>query len=99
TRKEFPINRYIGRKKVDKMLGYYTQMKNDNQVRIVSPNQFAWADGNDAPHYEGTGTDSFTFQPYACKRYGYVEVLGMLAVEQGAWDVLGQASRMRFSQG
>jgi hypothetical protein len=99
TRSEFPINRYVNRRKVDKMIGYYAAMKNDNQVRIVGPEQFYWADGSDAPQYEGTGTDSFTFTPYTAKRYAYVERLGELGVQQGSWDVLGQASRMRFSQG
>jgi hypothetical protein len=99
NRTEFPINRYIGRKKVDKEKGFYTQMKNDNQARFTSPAQFIWQDGNDAPKILGTGSDSFTFPAYSTLRYCYPEQLGYLAVEQGSWDVLGQASRLRTMQG
>lgn len=99
TRKEFPINRYVNVRKVDKEVGYYTQMRNDNQVRFTSPAQFVWADGADAPQVLGTGTDSFIFAPYSTNRYAYVSRLGYLSVEQGSWDILGQATRMRSSQG
>lgn len=99
TRKEWPINRYVPFVKVDKQVGYYVQMKNDNQVRITSQDQFFWADGNDAPKYLGTGGDSFEFLPYTAARYAYTQELGYLAVEQGSWDILGQATRMRASQG
>jgi hypothetical protein len=98
ARSEFPINRYIGRRKVDKMVGYWRQMKNDNQVRAVRPEDFYWPIGNDAPKLT-TGNDAFTFQPYACKRYGYVSELGYEDVEQGAWDVLAETSMYRQSQG
>lgn len=97
-RSEYPINRYIARRKVPRQKDYYRVMKNDNQVRAIRPQDFYWADGNDAPMLTD-GNDQFTYQPYYAKRYAYTSQLGYLGVEQGAWDVLGETSQFRMAQG
>jgi hypothetical protein len=74
------------------MKGYYIKMRNDSQGRYVNASDSAWADGNDAPT-STYGNDQFLFPEYSCERHGYAKRLGYLAVEQGAWDVLDQASR------
>lgn len=68
-------------------------MRNDNQGRVVNVSDVNWPDGNDAPETL-YGNDQFDFQEFNCSRYNYPRRLGYLAVEQGAWDILGQASRL-----
>lgn len=97
-RSEFPINRYCARRKVPRQSDYYRVMKNDNQVRAIRPEDFFWADGNDAPQITDDN-DQFTYVPYFAKRYAYTSQLGYLGVEQGAWDVLGETTQYRMSQG
>lgn len=89
----FPLNRYINLRKVEKMRGYYVNMKNDGQGRVVNTTDIVWPDGNDQPETI-YGNDQFDFPPYECVRTAITKRLGFLGVEQGAWDLLDQASRM-----
>lgn len=89
----FPINKYINVRKVDKQKGYYVKMRNDNQGRVVSTTDVIWPDGNDAPETLYSN-DQFDYPQFSCNRYAYVKRYGYLAVDQGAWDILDQGSRL-----
>jgi len=95
---KFPINRYINVRKVDKMLGYYVQMRNDGQARFVNEQDVLWPDGNDAPVLN-YGTDEFDFKSYACVRRAYTARLGYLGVDQAAWYILAQQARFKAQLG
>lgn len=89
----FPITKYVNLRKTDKQLGYYISMRNDGQGRIVNTNDSVWPDGNDAPETL-YGNDQFEYPAFSCIRRAYVKRYGYLGVDQGAWDLLDQGSRM-----
>jgi hypothetical protein len=89
---KFPIVKYTGFRKVDKMKGYFPVFQNSDQARSInSPQQYFWQDGGDAPTVQD-GNDPYDFQEFNCKRYAYTKQIGWLASEQAQWDLMGQAS-------
>ena len=94
----FPLLKYTIITKVEKQVGYYIKMANQSQVRVVhNPNDFVWADGNDAP--KGTvNNQQFDFPQYTCQRFSYPFRLGYMAVDQAGWDILDQAAAYQAMQ-
>jgi hypothetical protein len=94
---KFPLVQYIDYRQVDKQVGYYVRMLNDNQVRIIDDTDNIWADGADTPLWTD-GTDSFTFPQFRCVRRRQPKRLGHLAIDQAGWDIVDQASRLEAMQ-
>lgn len=97
--KKFPVNQYIQIVPVKKMAGYYQRMTVEEAGRILYTDlrNFVWADGQPAP--EGNdGTESFSWEPFATKRYAYPFLLGDLTIEQASWNILAQHSSIKSRQ-
>lgn len=93
------INEYTQLIKTPKVVGAYRKLGNDQPVRVVNPNEFAWADEQDAP----SGTHNHlpsTFVPFATQRFAYPFRLGWRLIENVApdWKILASHSDMAVSQ-
>jgi hypothetical protein len=96
---KFPIVRYTGVRKVDKMRGYFVKFQNSDQARVInSPQQYFWQDSADAPTVQD-GNDAYDFHQFSAKRYAYTKQIGYLGAEQAAWDLLGQATMFSVMKG
>lgn len=91
----FHLNDYAGVRKVDKDSGYYLSLKSEEAARIINSNgeDQAWYDGSEARTGE-TDTESHQFSSYNCKRYQYPFTLGYKAVQQAAWDIIGEHAKI-----
>lgn len=94
---KFPLAQYCDYRVVDKQVGYWVRMQNNTQVMVLNDNDNLFADGSDSPKIID-GNDEFTFPGYKCVRRRLPKMLGNLAIEQGAWDILGQAARLSAMQ-
>lgn len=94
---KFALNRYTDIRKVDKQKGYFVQMKNDGQARVVSDTDNIWPEGTDSPKVI-EGTDQHEFGQYNCVRRRLPKMLGYLSVEQAGWDILDQEARFLAMQ-
>lgn len=93
----FPLNRYVGFKKVDKSVGYYLNITAEEAGRVVAQQDYAWPDGQEAPAGHD-GTESHEFLAYTTKRFSYAYNLGDKAVNQATWDVLAAHGRIKAQQ-
>lgn len=89
----FPLNRYVGFKKVDKSVGYYLKITPEEAGRVVKQEDYAFPDGQDAPNGHD-GTESFAFLPYSTDRFAYPYTLGDKAVSQATWDIIATHGRI-----
>ena len=93
----FPINKYVGFKKVDKSVGYYLNITAEEAARVVSQQDYAWPEGQDAPSGHD-GTEKFEFLAYTTKRFSYAYNLGDKTVAQATWDILATHGRIKAQQ-
>lgn len=87
----FPINKFIGKRFVERVRDFYQKFENAEQARISSLNEFNWEFGSDRPDFNNQG-DRHEFVAYECKRHNKTYTFDLSAVEQASWDALGQKS-------
>lgn len=97
--KSFASNRYAQIVPVTQTTGFYLKITPDNAARSLTAtaDEFAWADGQDAP----TGADNhkeFEFLSYFTKRRAFPWTLGDKAVSEASWDVVAMYSAMVAQQ-
>ena len=93
----FPLNRYVGFKKVKKSVGLYLNITAEEAARVVAMPDYVWPDGQDAPSGHD-GTEQFDFLPYITERYAYAYALGDKAVNQATWEILATHGRIKAQQ-
>ena len=92
---KFPLAKYVQYVPVGVNKGFYTRMTIEQAGRLLTDDgaDALWADGTDAPRQTGK-TESFSFEPYVCKRYADGFEVGEIAAEQASWDLLAQQARI-----
>ena len=92
---KFPLAKYIQYVPVSVNKGFYTRMTVEQAGRLLTDDgaDALWADGTDAPRQTGKN-ESFSFEPYVCKRYLDGFEVGEIAAEQASWDLLAQQARI-----
>ena len=91
--KDFAINNYTGNVKVPLRKGYYIKMESAENARVLDLSSVIWNPGADRPNYNGL-SDRFEFKQYETVRHNISWPVDMLGVQQAAWDVAAQYSRM-----
>jgi hypothetical protein len=88
--KDFPFNRYIQMRNVDKDAGYYLKITPENAARVVGSNinEFVWPDGADAPR-RNSGLEKFAFADYRTERLAPDFTIGDKARQQAGWEIQG----------
>lgn len=92
--KSFAINRYCGMKTVKKELGYYLEATAEEGARVVSEDDYDWADGQDAPE-PNEYLESFGWKAYRCHRKAYPFAIGYLASQQADFNVIALHGRVQ----
>lgn len=95
--KKFKVNDYVAFRPAKKMVGLYLELDSDQFARVVTSDEFTWADGAERP----SGNNNlipFDFREYRCKRYDFPVTLGNLTVEQADWNVMAFHSAMVMQQ-
>lgn len=84
----FALNKYLSITRVDKRTGYYLKHVPDEGARSLteSGEENLWVDGSE--FLDNATEKEFSFEAYACTRYGYGFSLGDLAVSQAQWNIL-----------
>ena len=92
---KFPLAQYAQYVPVSVNKGFYTRMTIEQAGRLLTADgaDALWADGTDAPRQTGKN-ESFSFEPYVCKRYLDGFEVGEIAAEQASWDLLAQQARI-----
>lgn len=95
--KDFPFNRYVQYRPVEKDAGYYLKITAENAARVVgsSFSEFVWPDGADAPR-RNAGTEKFAFADYKTTRLAPDFTLGYKSRDQAGWDI--QALEQAFHE-
>lgn len=78
---DFPLNKYVQYKPTKAIVGLYVQMGRDQGVRVVTTEEFAWEDGDPAPHGESNKTP-FQVQDFRCFRKAYPWIVGYMTIDQ-----------------
>jgi hypothetical protein len=92
--KKFHLPKYVQYVESPKHVAYYLKITSADATRILNTNDFAWPDGQVATDPD-TGTESFNFIPFVCKRNKYDFKIGDITSEQAAWPIVEQhASNM-----
>lgn len=97
--KDFPLNKYVAIKGVNKSQGYYLSLTAEEAARITTSNlaEAIWTDGNDAPTAVW-GNESFQFLPFNTERYTWGFNLGYKASEQADWKILAQYAAVKAGE-
>jgi len=91
----YPVTQYCKLVPVSKSTGYFLSIDEEESSRLVSTNDFAWRDGNDAP--EGTQVDH-EFTSFSTNRYAQSFTLGHRSVANADWDVIASHARIAASK-
>lgn len=97
--KDFPLNRYIQIREVDKETGYYLQITAEEAGRIVGGNlnEFVWPDGADRPQ-RNAGWEQFRFLDYRTQRFDFDFTIGYKAAKQADWDIKATGGATKAQQ-
>jgi len=69
--------------------GYYMQLYSQQQVRLVTQQEYSWPDGQYRPVHTD-GMEFFNFLPFACNRYDYGFTIGRVTRETASWPLIEQ---------
>lgn len=95
--KKFKFNDYVQYRPATKMVGLYMVYDKDNPARVVTSQEFLWADGQVRP--EGNNNlDTFDYKEYRTKRYDIPFTVGNLARNQAPWDLVAAQAAGRLQQ-
>lgn len=95
--KRFRINSYLAYRPAKQMVGLYCVLDRDNQARVVTEAEFAWADGQARP--DGyNNLDAFDLREYRTKRFDIPFTVGNLTREQASWDIVASQAAGRMQQ-
>jgi len=85
---DFPLNRYVQIRKVEKDSGFYLSINAEEAGRIVGGdlNEFVWPDGADRP-VRNAGWEEFNFADYRTQRFDYDFIIGNKSANQADWDI------------
>ena len=88
----FRINQYIKSIPVKKDQGYYLRIDPLEPIRIVTPNDYLWEDGADAP-IGNEHKSEFEYASYRTNRMAFPFAIGSKAVAQADWQILAAHAR------
>ena len=97
--RDFPVNQYAQVVPVKKTSGLYLVMTVEEAGRILDSTlaNFVWYDGDPWPEPD-SGTESFQWLAFNCKRFSPGFKMGNLTVEQATWDILAQHASIKARQ-
>lgn len=95
--KKYALNQYAQYVKTPKTVGLYAKLDPDQPVRIVSQEEWAWADGDPRPA-GNTNQLRFEMVEFATQRRDFPYTIGDLAVENCSWEVIAAHANMTQNQ-
>ncbi len=95
--KSFHLPKYVQYTEMPNMTGYYLKMTSQEAARVVNTLDFVWPDGQ-PDRSDDSGTESFTFVPFATERKSYKFRLGDLSTKQAVWPIIEQHSQIKAAK-
>lgn len=83
---KFKINEYVQFRPTDKEIGVYAKIDNSESARVVTLDEYQWADGADRPMHTD-GNVGFKFPTYKTIRFDTGFVLTNKTIMQASFDV------------
>lgn len=81
----FQHDLYIQSVPSEKMVGLWAQVDSDEAVRVEDPDDYTWADGDEAPQGKNSPLE---WNQFNAVRRAFPFKMGVLAARQASWDIV-----------
>ena len=95
--KAYNFPRYAQYVQSSEITGLYMKMQNQEAARIVTTQEFNWADGAQRPQHDD-GLEKFKLLQYICIRDDFGYNLGWITAKRAPWDIHAGQQRIKLNQ-
>lgn len=95
--KKFNLPKYVQYVQTKQMVGLYMRLSAQEAARVVTTQDFEWADGTPRPMH-ADGLEQFNMVEFRTHRYDYGYSVGWLTEKQADWPIMEQHSQIKAAQ-